>query len=330
MLPSQHSRLSTPSRDVQPPWHVLPQPTHHQSVSPNTCSGQTMSQTVLGPFNSIVPGTSLGHIIWKPGLIGPEPQSSALIPQQHILFIWQLQPERSQEPIDIWTTPSFSQSFTKDPTMTKVRMWIAPEPQQKLKPVKIEVQIPYIDTVPVGPIITPSTQPSHQQYLEYLRMKCSYDLAANAPVTNGTKKCKHPQCLTCGMIKESASFTSHVTGNKYIFAGEANCKTKNIIYLIECERCHKQYVGKTTRQLNVRMGEHRTDPTLGISSHRCCPQYTFSDLKVMVIEAHEYPPRQELHLQDEIIRHSLDVAERKWIMELRTLYPYDMNIAVQR
>ena len=221
--------------------------------------------------------------------------------------------------------------------MTKVTMWIAPEPQQpgqqKLKPIKIEVQIRYIDTIPVGPIITPSTQPSHQQYLEYLRMKCSNDLAANAPVTNGTKRCKHSQCLTCGMIKESASFTSHVTGNKYIFAGEANCRTENIIYLIECERCHKQYVGKTTRQLNVRMGEHRTDPTLGISSHRCCPEYNiFNDLKVMVIEAHEYPPvlLQKLHLQDEIIRHPLDVAERKWIMELRTLYPYGMNIAVQR
>ena len=145
MLPSQHSHLSTPSWHVQPPWHVLPQPTHHQSLSP---SGQTMSQTVLGPFNSIVPGTCLGHLrhIWKPGLIGPEPQSSALIPQQHILFIWQLQPE-TQKPIDIGTTPSFSQSLTKDPTMTKVTMWIAPEPQQpgqqKLKPVKIEVQITY-------------------------------------------------------------------------------------------------------------------------------------------------------------------------------------------
>ena len=35
-----------------------------------------------------------------------------------------------------------------------------------------------------------------------------------------------------------------------------NCKSKNLIYLIEC-KCTKQYIGGTKRQLHERCGEHR-------------------------------------------------------------------------
>ena len=36
-----------------------------------------------------------------------------------------------------------------------------------------------------------------------------------------------------------------------------SCKSKNLIYLIECKKCHHQYIGDTKRQLSGRFGEHR-------------------------------------------------------------------------
>ena len=37
-----------------------------------------------------------------------------------------------------------------------------------------------------------------------------------------------------------------------------SCHSKNLIYLIECKKCHLQYIGETARrQLNERFGEHR-------------------------------------------------------------------------
>ena len=54
--------------------------------------------------------------------------------------------------------------------------------------------------------------------------------------------------------------------NKYTFSttkeerrinDTLNCKSKNLIYLIECKKCAKQYIGETKRQLNERFGEHR-------------------------------------------------------------------------
>ena len=40
-------------------------------------------------------------------------------------------------------------------------------------------------------------------------------------------------------------------------ANVLNCKSKNLIYLIECKKCTKQYIGETKRQLHERFGEHR-------------------------------------------------------------------------
>ena len=36
-----------------------------------------------------------------------------------------------------------------------------------------------------------------------------------------------------------------------------HCKSKNLIYLIECKKCTKQYIGETKRQLHEYFGEHR-------------------------------------------------------------------------
>ena len=39
---------------------------------------------------------------------------------------------------------------------------------------------------------------------------------------------------------------------------EKSCHSKNLIYLIECKKCHLQYIGEALkRQLNERFREHR-------------------------------------------------------------------------
>ena len=35
------------------------------------------------------------------------------------------------------------------------------------------------------------------------------------------------------------------------------CNTKNLIYMIQCNRCHLQYIGETKRRLKDRFNEHR-------------------------------------------------------------------------
>ena len=39
---------------------------------------------------------------------------------------------------------------------------------------------------------------------------------------------------------------------------EVTCKTSNVVYLIECNKCHVQYVGESGQELSSRVSDHKT------------------------------------------------------------------------
>ena len=74
----------------------------------------------------------------------------------------------------------------------------------------------------------------------------------------GIHKCNHPRCLTCSFLQEGqTSFTIFTTKETREITNYISCHSKNLIYLIQCKKCHCQYIGETKRQLNGRFGEHR-------------------------------------------------------------------------
>ena len=87
--------------------------------------------------------------------------------------------------------------------------------------------------------------------------------------------CGRPQCLTCLYIldglKQYTFFSSGETCSHLDF------NTNNLIYMIQCNRCHLQYIGETKRSLkNPFFSEHRctvhsTDNPIckSFHTHRC-------------------------------------------------------------
>ena len=74
----------------------------------------------------------------------------------------------------------------------------------------------------------------------------------------GIKKCNHPRCLTCSFLQEGqTNYTFFTTNENRKITDSISCHSKNLIYMIECTKCHLQYIGETKRQLNERFGEHR-------------------------------------------------------------------------
>ena len=100
----------------------------------------------------------------------------------------------------------------------------------------------------------------------------------------------------------------------------ANYKTKNVVYLIQCNKCGKQYVGETENALHLRMNGHRSDYNRKLSDkpvalHFNTVGHTFGDLSVMVIE--------QLWKNEAIHRKT---RESYWIHTLRSLTLHGMNI----
>lgn len=74
----------------------------------------------------------------------------------------------------------------------------------------------------------------------------------------GIYKCNHPRCLNCQLLQEDQTkYTFSATKEERRINGTLNCKSENLIYLIECKKCTKQYIGERKPQLHERFGEHR-------------------------------------------------------------------------
>ena len=65
-------------------------------------------------------------------------------------------------------------------------------------------------------------------------------------------------CATCPYMTDGlTSYTFFSTGETRTIKSNLTCDTKNLIYMIQCNRCNLQYIGETKRQLKDRFNEHR-------------------------------------------------------------------------
>jgi hypothetical protein len=71
--------------------------------------------------------------------------------------------------------------------------------------------------------------------------------------------CNNTRCMACKLHASNCdSFISSTFNATFPFNDAFTCKTKNIIYLITCSKCNKQYVGETGRCLADRLQDHRS------------------------------------------------------------------------
>ena len=73
----------------------------------------------------------------------------------------------------------------------------------------------------------------------------------------GTVQCGVARCKTCCIVPHSPVSKIVINGNA-ISLPSGNCKSKNIIYLSQCNLCPSNfYVGRTVQPLNKRINGHR-------------------------------------------------------------------------
>ena len=146
----------------------------------------------------------------------------------------------------------------------------------------------------------------------------AHQSSASIPIlysqTARTKKCK-PKCTTCSHLSCKNHFTSTKTKTTYPIRHSFTCQSSNLVYLLTCKRCNKQYVGLTTSQLNVRINHHRSNilnkRAIYISQHFNFEDHSLSHLVVQPIDTIKDNPQP---LQE------LRKLERFWIKTLKLQY----------
>ena len=136
----------------------------------------------------------------------------------------------------------------------------------------------------------------------------------------GSTPCGSKRCLTCQHIQTGTTIQSTSTGCTFKLHVTANCKTSNIIYVIQCKVCNSQYVGETKNPLHIRLNGHRNDIIKNrvdkpVASHFNGPGHTPSDFTIMVLE--------QMKSQNPNLR---KYRESYWIFQLDCLHPNGMNL----
>ena len=75
------------------------------------------------------------------------------------------------------------------------------------------------------------------------------------------KPCGDKRCKCCLQLQHAQAFHSKTTGKEYKIFCNVNCKTPNVVYLLDCHVCGSQYVGESVQPFNKRMNGHRSDLT---------------------------------------------------------------------
>ena len=143
------------------------------------------------------------------------------------------------------------------------------------------------------------------------------------PDPTDDEECKpygRSRCQTCKMVTPSQTATSF-SGARVKLKGDTNCRTHNVVYLMPCGKCGKQYVGETKGLLNSRMNVYRDDwrhkrfEISPVAEHFCLPVHDFlSHASVCCLESN---PEWK-----NIARKS---RESYWIRRSNTLNPGGIN-----
>ena len=83
------------------------------------------------------------------------------------------------------------------------------------------------------------------------------DISPRSAYNGQCQKCDSRRCTTCKNIQCIHKSSSTHTGKECIIYCNANCKTENIIYLLECAICGLLYIGETKQQLSKRLNGHK-------------------------------------------------------------------------
>ena len=132
--------------------------------------------------------------------------------------------------------------------------------------------------------------------------------------------------LCCKQIQRTSTFRSRITKQEFKIYHRVNCKSRFIIYLLECLRCYIQYVGKSEWPMNIRCNKHRNDvfreEAIQVCQHFKQPGHNFNrDAKITIIE--------ELKNKDRSLKTMRKILEQRedfWIKKLKTLHPDGFNM----
>ena len=151
----------------------------------------------------------------------------------------------------------------------------------------------------------------------------------------GTTRCSpnSTKCQCCKVIASDMKSEITVNGQRVLLPN-GNCKSKNIIYLSECNLCTNNcYVGRTVQPLHKRVCGHRQGFTNvvknGLSYENISDSEDTHCLGIHLFNEHgitsDFNNYFTFHVLEHVSPLHMEKSEHLWIHKLNTLFPNGIN-----
>ena len=177
------------------------------------------------------------------------------------------------------------------------------------------------------PVTTPSFTTASLTNLATSSVNPLQRVSSESRISPKRKKfCTNFKCTICPLIIKTDSFTCTVTGQTFPCKFNITCKSSNLIYLITCKLCHKQYVGQTKNSIAQRFYSHlhnirHNKKSDGVGLHFSSSDHNgVKDITIRVLDFIKVPPGSEKALTLRL------KFEKYWIHKLRCPAPRGLNL----
>ena len=130
-------------------------------------------------------------------------------------------------------------------------------------------------------------------------------------------ECRHRQCGMCKQLAPRSYFYSHQTKIRYPIETIYSCDTTGAIYLLDCTKCGKQYIGETGTSVRARMKRHRNTQKTAVDrpiyDHLKKHNATFEIFTITIID----------QVKDMRARKA---KEMEYIQLMKTKVPFGLNV----
>ena len=114
----------------------------------------------------------------------------------------------------------------------------------------------------------------------------------NTLIPRGCRTCQRPRCSWCNKINETQTFKSTRNNKILTIFHSVDCQSSWVIYIIECNICRLQYIGKSETGFNLLLNNHRDHTKNRVNSCELTEHFLYNirshnfedDLTITVIE----------------------------------------------
>ena len=149
-------------------------------------------------------------------------------------------------------------------------------------------------------------------------------LRNESEVETGSFKCNGKRCEVCNYIEPGSKFKSFVTQKSYEINFRFDCNSSDVIYLISCKICGRQYTGTTVTRFRERFNQYKSNVNLYSQGVRGMMQE--KTISHFFTENHNGCSKDmSVQIIDHCDPNDKERRESYWIETLETSYPKGLN-----